>query len=267
MAEIQKMKTFIQNRKGQKVAVVVEENANAKGLAFVMHGLGGYKDQAHIQTFAQAFRDNDFTVVSFDTTNTFGESDGNYEDATTTNYYEDLEDVISWASTQSWYKEPFWLAGHSLGGLSTSLYAEKYPEKVKALAPIATVVSGKLSTESKQAKSELAQWERTGWRETKSESKPGVVKRLKWSHMADRLKYDLLPNVSKLTMPVLMIVGENDISTPAVHQQVLHEALPGKKEIHILKNVDHNFRQNGVLSQEALAEIKAFFDKWIKNNL
>jgi hypothetical protein len=35
--------------------------------------------------------------VLFDTTHSFGESGGNYEDATTTQYYQDLEDVISWA--------------------------------------------------------------------------------------------------------------------------------------------------------------------------
>lgn len=68
-----------------------------QGLAFVMHGLGGFKEQPHLQVMAKAFLANGYTVVRFDTTNTFGESDGRYEDATTTNYYEDLEAVIAWA--------------------------------------------------------------------------------------------------------------------------------------------------------------------------
>lgn len=38
------MKTFIKNRNDKKIAVVVEENSNSKGLAFVMHGLGGFKE-------------------------------------------------------------------------------------------------------------------------------------------------------------------------------------------------------------------------------
>lgn len=90
-------KIFIKNRKKQNVSVVVETLKKQQGLVFVMHGLGGFKEQDHIKTFADAFKEEGFTVVRFDTTNTFGESDGNYEDATTTNYYEDLEDVISWA--------------------------------------------------------------------------------------------------------------------------------------------------------------------------
>ena len=256
-------KYFIKNRKDKKIAVVVKQNGT-KGLAFIMHGLGGFKEQPHIQTFTDAFIENGFTVVLFDTTNTFGESDGNYEDATTTNYYEDLEDVIDWAKTQDWYQEPFWLVGHSLGSISTILYAEKFPTKVKGLAPISTVVSGALSLETPQYKNNtvLADWERTGIKEKSSESKPGFIKRLKWSHVADRMKYDVLNEVSKLTMPVLMIVGEHDTSTPAEHQKILFEKLLGKKELHIIKNAPHTFR-----APEHLVEIKEIFDKWIKNNL
>ncbi len=253
------MKTFITNRKGQKIAVIVEEIPNAKGLAFVMHGLSGNKEQAHIQTFAKSFVDSGYTTVLFDTTNTFGESDGNYEDATATNYYEDLEDVISWSKTQSWYQEPFCLAGHSLGGLCVALYAEKHPEQIKALAPAATVVSGELSEQNKMSKGELENWKKTGWRTETSTNMPGLIKKLKWSHMEDRLKYDLLPEARKLTMPVLMIVGSEDNSTPPKHQQILFDALPGKKELHIIKGAPHTFRE-----ENHLKEIKTIFNEWIK---
>jgi alpha/beta superfamily hydrolase len=65
-----------------------------------MHGLSGFKEQDHIVTFAQAFKEKGLTVVRFDTTNTLGESDGKYEGATTINYFEDLEDVIKWAQVR-----------------------------------------------------------------------------------------------------------------------------------------------------------------------
>ena len=253
-------KLFIKNRKAQKIVVIVEKPEKHRGLAFVMHGLGSFKEQKHIETFATAFFENSYTVVRFDTTNTLGESDGNYEDATTTNYYEDLEDVISWAKTQPWYQEPFCLAGHSLGGICTALYAERYPGKVKALAPISTVVSGKLSFEAPKHKAIYPEWERSGWRVTQSDSKPGTTKRLKWSHVADRLKYDLLPSVAQLTMPVLMIVGDQDDSTPPEHQKILFDVLPGKKELHIIKGAPHTFKD-----PVHLAEIKQIFDRWINN--
>jgi hypothetical protein len=251
----------IKNRKGQKIVVIVERTEPQKGLAFVMHGLGGFKEQPHIQTIADAFKENGYTVVRFDTTNTLGESDGNYEDATATNYYEDLEDIIKWASAQEWYQEPFVLAGHSLGGISVALFAENYPEKVKAVALISTVVSGKLSIEAHKhyKPKEFREWEKTGWLEEESHSRPGVIKRLKWSHVADRLKYDLLSRVDRLTMPVLLIVGENDTSTPFEHQKVLYDALPGEKEIHVIKGAGHTFR-----GKEHLDELKKNINAWIK---
>ena len=224
-----------------------------------MHGLGGWKEQAHIQAFAAAFRDNGFTVVRFDTTNTYGESDGRYEDATTTNYYEDLEDVIAWAKTQEWYAEPFYLAGHSLGGICTALYAERHPEKVAGLAPVSTVVSGALTTVSEKHSARMEEWKRTGWREYESATVPGRIKRLPWSHMEDRLKYDLMPEAKKLTMPVLLIVGELDDGTPPEHQRILFDALPGPRELHIINGAPHTFTD-----PKHLEEIQRLFTDWIQ---
>jgi pimeloyl-ACP methyl ester carboxylesterase len=250
-------KTFIQNRKGQKIAVIVEKKDNQKGLVFIMHGLGGFKEQPHIQAMTDVFSENNYTVIRFDTTNTLGESDGNFEDATTTNYYEDLEDVIKWSEGKTWYQEPFILVGHSLGGTCVALFAENHPEKVKALAPISTVVSGKLSFEI-YPKNDLEDWRENGFEIRKSKSKPKMVKRLKWSHVADRLKYNLLPKVNKLTMPVLLIVGDKDKRTPLEHQKILYDALLGPKELHVIKGAPHTFDE-----QKHLKEIKQIFNQWI----
>jgi pimeloyl-ACP methyl ester carboxylesterase len=249
-------KVFIQNRKEQKIAVVVEGEKNTKALAFVMHGLGGYKEQPQLLVCEEAFLEAGYTVVRFDTTNTFGESDGEYEKATVTNYYEDLEDVITWAQQQSWYQEPFVLLGHSLGGICTTLYTENFPEKVTALAPLATVVSGELSV---QEKGEAAvEWKRTGWREEESISRPGTIRRLPWSHMEDRLQYNILTEAHKLTMPVLLVVGSKDTVTPLKHQKIFFDTLPGTKELHVIEGAQHTFRQ-----EEHLDKLKSIVQDWL----
>jgi dipeptidyl aminopeptidase/acylaminoacyl peptidase len=264
-------KEFIKNRNDKKICVVVEQpegkpkgpafaKASAGKLAFVMHGLGGFKEQPHIRAMIESFLENGYTAVSFDATHTFGESEGKYEDATTTNYLEDLEDVINWSESQSFYTEPFCLAGHSLGAFAVALYTEKYPNKVKALAPISTVVSGKLSAEASSERGLLEEWKRTGWLSKPSESIPGLIKKLKWTEMEDRLKYDILPEANKLTMPVLLIVGDLDKGTPFDHQKMFYDKLSGKKDLHVIKESPHTFRQ-----PQHLKKLKDIFVKWIKS--
>jgi pimeloyl-ACP methyl ester carboxylesterase len=199
-------------------------------------------------------------VVLWDTTNSLGESGGRMEDGTTTTYYHDLEDVISWAKDKKWYEEPFVLCGHSLGGISILIYAEKYPEKVKSLVPISSVISGELSLEVKPPK-ELEEWKKRGFIIEKSVSKPGVSKKIKWEYIEDRNMYDALKEVNKLVMPVLLIVGEEDKVTPSKHQQILLDAIPGNnKQLHIIKGAPHTFRE-----EKQFREIQAILKNWIKS--
>jgi pimeloyl-ACP methyl ester carboxylesterase len=249
-------KQFIKNRKNQKVAVVTEQAQNQSGLVFLMHGLGDSKDSKHIRTFAKCFLNNNYTVISFDTTNTFGESDGSFADADLTNYYEDFEDVINWAKQQAFFQTPFVLCGHSLGAISSAFYAENHPSEVKALAPFSTVINVDL-TKKNYTKEELADWERTGYL-IEDWGAQGQVK-IKWSYLEAKAKYDLLKEVDKLVMPVLMIVGELDNTTPAKHQQILFNKLPGQKEFHVLKNTPHTFR-----TEQQLQDVYEILDKWLK---
>jgi dipeptidyl aminopeptidase/acylaminoacyl peptidase len=129
------------------------------------------------------------------------------------------------------------------------------------LAPISPVVSGALSIAFKEKHDPLkiARWKETGWKEEESVSTPGLIKRLPWSHMEDRLKYDLLTDAHKLTMPVLLIVGDKDDSTPPEHIELFYETLQEPKELHIVPDAHHTFR-----SVEHLKSIEEIFTNWIK---
>ncbi len=234
-------KLFIKNRDNNSICVVTEGPDDANKLAFVAHGLSGNKEEPHIRAMITAFLESGYKVLSYDAVHTFGESTGGeYEDATVSNYYADLEDVIAWAGKQPWYAEPFVLCGHSLGSISVAWYAENYPEKVKALAPTSTVVSGALSLETPKYTGDTAEkWKQDGI--LLGTKKNGTQTRLKWSHMEDRLRYDLLPKASKLTMPVLMVVGSKDDSTPWAHQRMLFDKLSGEKELHVIEGAFHSF--------------------------
>jgi len=248
-------KLFIKSREGRKIAVIIEKTENPAGLAFIMHGLGDSKNSPHIELFARCFRENNYSVVRFDARNTNGESEGKFEDADVGNYFTDLEDVIAWAKQRDFYQEPFILCGHSLGGMCSAFYAENYPREVKALAQISTTINAALSRENYSA-AELKNWEKTGWL---AEDWDGEIIRLKWSYMQAKENFDLLPRAGKLTMPVVLIVGEFDKGTPPAHQRILFDKLPGPKEIHIIKGAPHTFRE-----REHLDEVYRILDEWIK---
>ncbi|PWB38283.1 MAG: hypothetical protein C3F02_04740 [Parcubacteria group bacterium] len=253
-------KIFIKNRGNKKIAVLLNIVEDAKGLVFIMHGLGGFKEQKHIAAVARAFNENNFNVVRFDTTHTLGQSEGSYEDANITNYYEDLEDVINWADQQKWFVKPFALVGHSLGGFCVSYYAEKYPDNVSMLAPLGTVLAGRLTIEARDHK-EVAEWRRTGYQVRPSSSKPGVIKKLKWNqYEADTVKYDLRPKLSVIKIPTLFVLGENDFLTE--NNRIYFDALSGKKEWHIVKGADHTFKRD-----HEIEELYQIVFRWIKCNL
>jgi len=70
----------------------------------------------------------------------------------------------------------------------------------------------------------------------------------------------LLEKVENLTMPVLMIVGDQDDVTPARHQRILFDRLPKKKELHIIKGMSHTPRD-----ADHLTDISAIFNTWLTN--
>lgn len=257
----------IKNRHGLKLVIQVDTPENPKQLAFIAHGQGGFMDQLHIKAFAEVFLENGFRVVRFDATNSIGESGGQMIDVTTTNYLEDLEDVTNWARQQSWFQEPFALCGHSMGGMITALYAETHPQQILTLAPLATVISEQLWRSTRQPEF-MKEWQKKGYFESPSGSKPGVIKKIGWGYQEDLKKYDLLKEADKLTMPVLLIAGELDRGTPYEHQKKLLDAIPGQnKRLIKIKNADHNFRGADGEYDEELAEVEQIISDWLRTGV
>ena len=113
---------LLQNNQGQSIYVKVY-NENGNKLAFVLHGLASDMNHQVVQSAKKAFLDNGYTVVTFDARYSLGKSYGNVSDVSLNTFLEDLETIINWAKKQPFYREPFAVAGHSLGGATTILYS------------------------------------------------------------------------------------------------------------------------------------------------
>jgi pimeloyl-ACP methyl ester carboxylesterase len=255
----------IKNRHGLKLVILVDTPKKPKNLVFIAHGQGGFMSQKHIQAFTEAFLENNFRVVRFDATHSIGESEGDIKDVTYTGYIEDLEDVINWTKMQIWFQQPFALCGHSMGGTSTAWYAEHHANEILCLAPISAVINFEIYNDYKKVHDPgfMEEWERKGYFESPSRSKPGFIKKVGWSVADDLKKYDLLKDANKLTMPVLLMAGDQDTDTPYYQQETLYKKIPSKnKKLVKVKNAQHSFRseQDG---ERKWQEVENIISDWL----
>lgn len=247
----------IQNRYGLDVVIEHTRLPDEIGLAFLLHGLSGFKEQPHIRAMADAFHKKRISTVNIDATHSFNESDGNLIDATLTNHYHDLVDAIRWAEKQPWFQSPFYLAGHSLGSGALLHYASNYPDDVQAIAPTSTIVSGAL-WKSATAEEKLQKWQQKGYYEKNSKGKPNAVGKVSWDLMQDAQQYDFTKQAKNLNMPALFLVRSEDETTPPAHQKILYKNWDGDKVYHEIEGSAHTFRK-----ASALVEIRSVFGSWL----
>lgn len=250
---------MIKNRNGIALSVLVEGENNTRGLAFIVHGLAGFKEQRHIRAMAETFLGANYTVVTYDAAHTIGESGGMLLHVTLTGYSEDLEDVISWASKQSWYKAPAVLAGHSLGAACSIMYAAKYPSQVKAIAPISAFIAGTLYRDI-LPESVVREWQRRTYFEEESHSKPGTMKRIGWQFFEDALRYDMRDFAPRIICPVLLVVGSADTGTPLQQQQLFADNLQTPHELHVIEGMGHN-----PYSSQHIDELRHILADWLES--
>lgn len=235
-------KFSVKNRHGLKLVIQVDSPDNPESLVFIEPGQGGTIDQVHITAFADAFLANGYRTIRFDPTHSVGESEGDIFDVTYDNYVEDLEDVISWARTQKWFKQPFALCGHSMGAQAVTWYAEHNPSGVMLLAPMAPVVNYELLTKTMDEDFKN-RWQNRGHIEIPSRSKPGIVKKIGWGVNESLKKFDIVLKAGDLKMPVINIVGEKDHPCQVEHQQIFMDTVGSKnKRLVTIPGAEHSYR-------------------------
>ena len=258
----------IKNRHGLKLVIQLDTPEDPKNLVFICHGRGGAMVQVHIQAFGQAFLENNFRVVFFDSTNSLGQSDGDMLNLTYDTYTADLEDIIGWARLQPWFQEPFSLCGQSMGAQAVAWYAEHHPEEIKYLAPIAPVVNFQLWSKT-MPPGYLEKWQKDGFVAEPSRSLPGVIGRTGWGLVESQKRYDLMPLVSKLTMPVFFMAGEYDEPCPYENQKILFDCIPSKNKKFVkIAGAEHGLR-NAKTQQygKELQEAKTALSTWLHDTV
>jgi pimeloyl-ACP methyl ester carboxylesterase len=233
------VKTKITSSKGRLAAAIHYPDMKTDQLAILCPGYLDSKDYKHMVSLAEALSKRGYTVVRFDSTGTW-ESEGDISDYTTTQYLEDIKNVLEFMLKQSDYKQIL-LGGHSRGGMVSILYAARDSR--------ISLVLGIMPS----SKRTLMGMRREGWKETginieqrdlPDDKNKSREFRVPYSHVEDRDKYDVIKDVKKIKVPVVFIAGELDESAlPEYVKEIFDNANEPKKFITI-PGIGHDYRRN-----------------------
>lgn len=213
---------------------------DAPAIIFV-HGSGG-----SAATWFMQLRDlsNDFHIIALEL-NGHGKSPDRSHANTIESYLIDIDEIV----TQ--YEKPV-LAGHSMGGALSQLYALSHSEKISGIILVGTgaklrvapIIFDMLENNfegyvdaagsymfCEDTSSELIEASKIEIRKCK----PNIINR----DFAACDEFNVMEMISDISLPALILVGEQDIMTPVKYSNYLHEKLPSST-IHVIEKAGHS---------------------------
>lgn len=202
------------NRTGKRMpATLALPPQNPKGTMLLVHGLGGFKEQSCLVAVRDRAVDEGYQVLMFDAADGARSPDADFFTATTTSYIRDIEDVVSHLQTESWFKAPLILAGHSQGGLAALRFAAEHPTVVSRLLLIAPFLS---FFRSLGAILLFPIWVLVGrWKVNGPDGRLSLSR----SFPLDLLRFHVARDIAKITMPTLIVSAERDSVVGRPHEQ------------------------------------------------
>ena len=261
------IKNFIVDGKHQKPIVTdvfFEETNQPKPIVIFCHGYKGFKDWGAWNLMAEAFANAGFFFLKFNFSHNGGtvnqpidfpdlEAFGNNN---YTKELDDLESIIHWISSNSEYKneidlENISLIGHSRAGGIVTIKSEEN-NRIKKVISLAGVCDfGKRTATS----GDLKQWKKNGVKyvlngRTKQQMPHFYQFYEDFKQNENRLNIERA--VSGLTIPYLIIHGDNDTSVFIDEAKKLH-SWNSKSEFITIENANHVFNISHPWEKEDLS--------------
>jgi pimeloyl-ACP methyl ester carboxylesterase len=228
----------IESSIGKEIAAVVEHSKNKSNkLAILCPGFLDSKDYAGLSELAKELTLLGYDVIRFDPIGTW-ESEGSMQDYCPSQYLEDIHCVKEHMLAQAKY-EHILLGGHSMGGRMALLYAPTD----KAISIVIGIMCG-----YKKSFSGSEEWKKTGVQvnlrdlpHNKNEKRQYNVP---YSFLEDSSPYNALDTIKQLTIPIMLIAGEEDtVCLPDVTRTIFEEANEPKQFV-LLPGIGHDYRHN-----------------------
>ncbi|MFX1559853.1 MAG: alpha/beta fold hydrolase [Promethearchaeota archaeon] len=222
-----------------------------KTIIFI-HGAGGSSATWFMQLRGLS---SDYHIISIDL-NGHGKSPDRAEEDVLHSYLLDVQEVVKQ------FDRPF-LAGHSMGGALTQLYALNHPEHLRGIILIGTgarlrvtpIVFNLLENDFEgyvEAVGNFMFHEDTS-EELIEASKQEVRKcpaKIIYRDFELCDKFDIMDKVKQIELPTLILVGESDAMTPVKYASYLKDQIEGSV-MHVLEEAGHSvmLEQFGVFNE------------------
>jgi putative redox protein len=232
-------KVLIQSSIGEAIAGVIHrpEQVTEK-LAVLCPGYLDTKDYDHLRILADDLAEKGYTVIRFDPTGTW-DSGGSIAQYTVTQYLIDIKSVLEHMLHEHRYTDIL-LGGHSRGGMASILYAEKDSRITKILAIMPSSGRSSLGDKNKI-------WKETDFKTSHRDVPNSNEKKtfnVPYSHLEDRLTFNISDCIKNIHTPILLVAGERDELVLPEDVQTFFDQANEPKKIIIIDGIGHNYRHN-----------------------
>jgi pimeloyl-ACP methyl ester carboxylesterase len=214
--------------------------SDAPAIIFV-HGSGGSS-----ATWTMQLRElsEDFHIVAIDL-NGHGKSQNRAEEDTVESYLQDIVGIVKQ------YNKPV-IAGHSMGGMLAQLFALRFPDLIGGIILVGTGARLRVASyifeaidrdfeEYVEGAANFMFYEKTSADLIEASKKeirkcrPAITRR----DFAACNEFDIMDTVSEISVPTLILVGEQDVLTPVKYSKYLHDMIQNST-MHVIGKAGHS---------------------------
>lgn len=204
----------------------------------IVHGFKGFKDWGYVPYFAKELAENGFFVLTFNFShNGIGENPFEFTELekfannTISLEVSEINEIIDFYNNGGFgfdgNNNSIGLIGHSRGGAIAIIQTKESIEKNKNINVKALALWGTIATFERYTKHQVELWKKQGYIEvvnTRTNQVMRLNKILLEDYEQNRERFNLLNCISKITIPILIVHGEQDLTVPLSEAYQLYEA-------------------------------------------
>jgi alpha-beta hydrolase superfamily lysophospholipase len=235
--KVEKIK--IPNNKGKNIAAVIHyPEIKTEQLAIICPGYLDSKDYNHLVKLAEALTEHGYVSVRFDPTGT-GESEGDISEYLTSQYLEDVKSTLEYMLKVAKYSHVL-LTGHSRGGMISILYASRdsrISEVVSIMPSSPKTIQGKRYDDWETKRFAISTRDIPNTTEKREYRVP-------YTHVIDRMKFNVFEEVKNLHVPIVLVAGELDTIVLPEHVKEIFDLAHEPKKLILMKGFEHGYRHD-----------------------